>query len=75
MAGRDPGVVASLSGYVLGVTPEEPGFKRWRVKPMATRDGDQAGNILWARGEVPVPGSRVGEGIRVVWWWWERRKG
>ena len=56
--GWSSGVVALLTRYVLGVTPEGPGFTKWKVKP---REGD----LSWARGVVPVPGSK--EGIRVAW--------
>lgn len=60
--GWSTGVVPLLTRYVLGVTPEGPGFEKWSVKP-------RVGDITWARGTVPVPG---GKGISVRW---EKGKG
>ncbi len=37
---------------ILGVTPLEPGFKRFRVKPYA-------GDLTYAKGSVPTPYGRI----------------
>lgn len=58
--GWSTGVVALLTRYVLGVTPEGLGFAPWKVKP-------RAGDLWWARGTVPVPGGNADRGIRVAW--------
>jgi hypothetical protein len=46
----------TLSAYVLGVTPLEPGFRRWRVRP-------QPGGLSHASGRVPTPHGP----IEVAW--------
>lgn len=50
------GATAWLSRHVLGVTPLEPGYKRFRVRPFA-------GDLKWAEGSVPTPRGP----IRVRW--------
>ncbi len=40
------------SAIILGVTPLEPGFKRFRVKPYA-------GDLTHAKGTVPTPRGRI----------------
>lgn len=47
---------------ILGVSPLEPGFARFRVAPMP-------GELKWAEGKVPVP-----EGIITVYWKRDREK-
>lgn len=46
--GWSTGIVSLMSNYVLGVTPTEPGFRRWRLRPMAA-------GLSWARGTVRTP--------------------
>ena len=58
--GWSTGIVPVMSNYVLGVTPVEPGFAKWRVCPVV--DG---GGLTWAKGVVPTPGD--GGGIKVSW--------
>jgi hypothetical protein len=57
--GWSTGIVPVLSNYVLGVTPVEPGFSKWRICPVV--DG---GGLTWARGVVPTVN---GGGIKVSW--------
>jgi hypothetical protein len=42
------GPVPALSGYVLGIRPTAPGYRRWIVAP-------QPGNLRYAQGEAPTP--------------------
>ena len=42
------GPTASLSQFVLGVSPVSPGFAMWSVAP-------QLGDLAWAQGTVPTP--------------------
>lgn len=56
--GWSTGVVPLLTGYVLGVKPQSPGFKTWRICPVV--DG---GGLTWAKGEVPTPQGK----IKVSW--------
>lgn len=46
------GPTAELSAYVLGVRPEEPGFREWVVQPVTL-------GLEWAKGRVPVPGGAI----------------
>jgi len=46
------GPTAWLSEHVLGVTAEEPGFRRVRIQPVL-------GDLEWARGAVPTPFGRI----------------
>ncbi|KAL7957254.1 glycoside hydrolase family 78 protein [Trichoderma compactum] len=59
--GWSTGVVPLLTGYVLGVKPQTPGFQRWKICPVV--DG---GGLTWARGDVPTPKGKIGIS-------WERR--
>jgi hypothetical protein len=54
------GPVPFLSGYVLGVRPRTPGFRRWVFAP-------QPAGLRWARGAVPTPRGRIAA------WWRQRR--
>lgn len=56
--GWSTGIVPLLSNYVLGVTPQGPGFKEWRICPVV--DG---GDLTWAKGVVPTPNG----GLKVSW--------
>lgn len=56
--GWSTGIVPLLSNYVLGVTPQGPGFTKWQVCPVIT-----GGGLTWARGVVPTP-----EGALEVSW-------
>ena len=42
------GPVPALSGYVLGIRPTAPGYRRWIVAP-------QPGNLRFAQGKAPTP--------------------
>jgi hypothetical protein len=42
------GPVPALSGYVLGIRPTAPGYRRWIVAP-------QPGDLRYAQGEAPTP--------------------
>jgi alpha-L-rhamnosidase len=46
--GWSGGPVQALSGYVLGIRPVEPGFRRWMVAP-------QPGDLRFAQGTAPTP--------------------
>jgi hypothetical protein len=46
--GWSAGVAFMLQGYVLGVIPVEPGFRRLRIAP-------RLGDLTHARGTVPTP--------------------
>ena len=56
--GWSTAVVPVLSNYVLGVTPQGPGFSKWQVCPVV--DG---GGLTWAKGVVPTPHG----GLSVSW--------
>lgn len=55
--GWSTGIVPLMSNYVLGVTPQKPGFEGWRICPVV--DGD----LTWAKGVVPTKGGE----IKVAW--------
>lgn len=61
--GWSTGIVPLLTGYVLGVKPQSPGFKTWKICPVV-----EGGGLTWARGEVPTP-----KGVIAVSW--ERKDG
>ncbi|WUI02674.1 alpha-L-rhamnosidase [Spirillospora sp. NBC_00431] len=42
----------ALSKGLLGVTPTEPGFRRWSVRP-------QPSGLRWAQGRTPIPGGTI----------------
>ena len=42
------GPVPALSGYVLGIRPTAPGYRRWIVAP-------QPGDLRFAQGQAPTP--------------------
>jgi hypothetical protein len=46
-----------LTGYVLGVRPDAPGYARFRFAP------SPSGGMRWARGAVPTPRGRI-----AAWW-------
>jgi hypothetical protein len=46
--GWSTGVVPALTNYILGVTPQGPGFSTFSVKPIP-------GDVQWAKGAVPTP--------------------
>ena len=46
------GATSALTGYVLGVLPNAPGFARLTVAP-------HPGNLAWARGRTPTPHGPV----------------
>ena len=50
--GWSAGVTYMLQAYVLGVTPLEPGFRRFRVAP-------RLGDLAWVEGEVPTPHGAI----------------
>ncbi|KAL7947072.1 glycoside hydrolase family 78 protein [Trichoderma barbatum] len=52
--GWSTGIVPLLTGYVLGVKPQTPGFQMWKICPVV--DG---GGLTWARGQVPTPGGNI----------------
>jgi hypothetical protein len=52
--GWSTGVVPLLTGYVLGVKPQSPGFQTWTICPVV--DG---GGLTWAKGEVPTPQGQI----------------
>ena len=54
--GWSTGVVPVLTNYILGVTPQGPGFSTFSVKPIP-------GDVQWAKGMVPTPHGP----IRVAW--------
>ncbi|KAL7809368.1 family 78 glycoside hydrolase [Trichoderma aethiopicum] len=56
--GWSTGIVPLLTSYVLGVKPQLPGFKTWKICPVV-----EGGGLTWARGEVPTP-----EGVIAVSW-------
>jgi len=45
----DTAIADHFSAYILGVTPTEPGYARFRVRPQPVRE------VTWARGVVPTP--------------------
>jgi hypothetical protein len=45
----DTGIAGHFSSFVLGVVPEQPGYKQFLVRPQPAQD------ILWAKGLVPTP--------------------
>jgi len=51
------GIVPLLTTHVLGITPLEPGFSQWKVRPTL------GGGLTWAAGRVPTPSGE----IRVRW--------
>ena len=54
--GWSTGATTALSEYVLGVSPIQPGYQTWQIKP-------QPGSQPWAEGQVPTP-----HGTIVVQW-------
>ncbi|EGR50306.1 glycoside hydrolase family 78, partial [Trichoderma reesei QM6a] len=52
--GWSTGIVPLLTGYVLGVQPQSPGFKTWKICPVV-----EGGGLTWARGEVPTPQGKI----------------
>jgi alpha-L-rhamnosidase len=54
--GWSTGSTSALSQYVLGVSPVQPGYQSWQIKP-------QPGSQPWAEGQVPTP-----HGAIVVQW-------
>ncbi|KAK6448972.1 hypothetical protein FP744_10005222 [Trichoderma asperellum] len=52
--GWSTGIVPLLTGYVLGVKPQSPGFQTWKICPVV--DG---GGLTWAKGEVPTPQGKI----------------
>ena len=46
------GPVPALSGYVLGIRPTAPGFRRWIVAP-------QPGDLRFAQGRAPTPHGAI----------------
>ena len=49
----DTAIAHHFSAYLLGVVPLEPGFRRFLVRPQATRE------VRWAKGLVPTPRGAV----------------
>lgn len=45
----DTAIAALFSGYVLGVCPTEPGYRRFLVRPQPAKE------VRWAKGLVPTP--------------------
>ena len=45
----DTAIADHFSAYILGVQPTEPGFSRFRVRPMPVRE------VRWAKGLIPTP--------------------
>jgi hypothetical protein len=45
----DTAIAMHFSAYILGVTPTEPGFSRFQVRPTPVRE------VTWAKGVVPTP--------------------
>lgn len=56
--GWSTGIVPVMSNYVLGVTPVDPGFATWQIRPVV-----EGGDLSWAKGVVPTPSG----GIKVSW--------
>jgi hypothetical protein len=52
-----------LVAYVLGITPDEPGYQRVRVAPRLGRLARAAGSVPTPHGDVEV---RVDEGIAII---------
>ncbi|KAH0499773.1 hypothetical protein TgHK011_006940 [Trichoderma gracile] len=52
--GWSTGIVPLLTGYVLGVQPQSPGFKTWKICPVV-----EGGGLTWAKGEVPTPAGEI----------------
>lgn len=50
--GWGTGVVPALTNYILGVTPQGPGFSTFNVKPIP-------GDVTWAKGTVPTPSGPI----------------
>ncbi len=50
--GWSSGATADLSSYVLGVTPDTAGFRRWTVQP-------HPGTLSWSKGDVPTPDGTI----------------
>ena len=46
------GPVPALSGYVLGIRPTAPGYRRWVVAP-------QPGDLRFAQGQAPTPRGAI----------------
>ncbi len=49
----DTSVAGHFSAYVLGVTPQEPGYQKFLVRPQPSQ------NILWTKGLVPTPSGSI----------------
>ena len=54
------GPVPALSGYVLGIRPTAPGFRRWIVAPAARRPALRPGPALPPRTAPSRPAGRAG---------------
>jgi len=50
--GWSTGSTTALSEYVLGVSPVQPGYQTWQIKP-------QPGSQPWAEGQVPTPHGTI----------------
>lgn len=50
--GWSTGSTTALSEYVLGVSPVQPGYQSWQIKP-------QPGTQPWAEGQVPTPHGTI----------------
>lgn len=55
----DTAVAGHFSGYLLGVEPVEPGYRRFAVRPRP------AGGLRWAKGVVPTPRGPVAAAWRL----------
>ena len=46
----DTAIAGALSNYILGVEPVEPGYAKFRVRPVCAGSA-----VTWAKGRVPTP--------------------
>ena len=56
----DTAIAGLFSSYLLGVTPVEPGFRRFLFRPQPQRD------VTFAEGSVPTPHGAIGASWRLA---------
>jgi len=49
----DTAIAGHFSAYILGVSPVEPGFRRFEVRPQPVKE------VTWAKGLVPTPHGAI----------------
>lgn len=51
--GWSTGPTSTLTGYVLGARPVDPGYSTWSIVP-------HPGTVAWAQGQIPTPRGAMG---------------